>query len=233
MEKQIQMIILPFAGGNSNSFNKLIPFLDARIDVTTIEYAGRMTRRNESYITEYEPFFEDVTSQIAKHRKKEKPYVILGYSLGSVLLYDLLSRGLIDGELLHAFICAKGSLFYRTKSENYVYTSENKFIQDILSLGGTDERIQKNERFLKIYMEPVKADYKIWGQYVFKQGKIPCNATAIYSAKDPVAQGVQEWAKLVEGTIDFYEMGENHFFIYKNWQNVGNIINRHVDKYLK
>ena len=81
-------------------------------------------------------------------------------------------------------------------------------------------------------MKPARADYAIWKQYVFKEGKIPCDVTAIYSKKDPAAYGVQDWSQMVEGAVDYYEMGNNHFFINQYWQRVAEIINEHLEKYL-
>lgn len=42
--KQIQLFLVPFAGGNLYSFKNLDKHLDSRIDVVPIEYAGRGRR---------------------------------------------------------------------------------------------------------------------------------------------------------------------------------------------
>lgn len=230
--KQLQLFLLPFAGGSSVSFKKLTALLDSRIESITIEYAGRMTRRGEPYIDNYECFLMDVAKQIYKQKKSEIPYAVFGYSLGSVLIYDLLSQNLLGGSPVHAFVCAKGSLFDRNKDKDDNERSENDFIQEIAMLGGTDERILKNERFHEIFLRPVKADFAVWEQYVYKEGKIPCDATAIYSEKDPAAYGVHDWSKIVEGSVCYYEMGSNHFFINQYWQRVAEIINEQLKKYL-
>ncbi len=232
MTKKMQMFFLPFAGGNSTSFNKLIPFIDDRVEKFTVEYAGRMTRKNEEYINNYNDFLIDVSEQIHKYREASLPAVLFGYSLGSVILYDLLSSGMVEGQILHAFICAKGSLLKKAESQDYANYPDEKFIKEIIALGGTDERIIQNKRFLSIYMEPVKADYIIWGQYEYKEGRIPCDATAIYSNKDPAARGVHDWTKIVGGTVDYFELGTNHFFINEYWLAVGTIVNNHINKYM-
>lgn len=230
--KQLQLFLLPFAGGSSVSFKKLTALLDMRIEPITIEYAGRMTRRAEPYIDNYECFLMDVAKQIYKQKKFEIPYAVFGYSLGSVLIYDLLSQDMLGGNPVHVFICSKGSLIDRNKDKEYSECSENEFIQEIAMLGGTDERILKNKRFHEIFLMPAKADFAVWEQYVFKEGKIPCDATAIYSEKDPAAHGIHDWSKIVEGSVDYYEMGSNHFFINQYWQRVAEIINEHLEKYL-
>lgn len=169
--KQLQLFLLPFAGGSSVSFKKLTALLDMRIEPITIEYAGRMTRRAEPYIDNYECFLMDVAKQIYKQKKFEIPYAVFGYSLGSVLIYDLLSQDMLGGNPVHVFICSKGSLIDRNKDKEYSECSENEFIQEIAMLGGTDERILKNKRFHEIFLMPAKADFAVWEQYVFKEEK--------------------------------------------------------------
>lgn len=231
MGKQIQMFLLPYAGGSSKSFNRLIQFLDNRIELIPIEYAGRMTRRSEEFIEDYNLFLKDVAQQINKDRNPDMPYILLGYSLGSILTYDLTIHGLIHGELAHVFLCAKGSLRNKT-SVDKKYTDE-EVIKEMKFLGGTDERIFDNERFLSIYMEPVKKDFNIWRQFVYTPGHIFSNATVIYSREDPAAAGVHDWSEIVKGSIEYFDIGHSHFFINENWDTVADIINAHVHQYLK
>lgn len=232
MQKKIQLFLFPFAGGSSGSFRKLEELIDDRIESITVEYAGRYTRRNERFIDNYDFFLNDVLNYIDARRKPNMPYALFGYSLGSVLVYDILSQGLLSGDAKHAFVCAKGSLLNKSASDEYNYKTEEDFLKEIVLLGGTDERILNDSRFLSIYMRPVRADFVIWGQYEYKKGNINCDTTVIYSKQDPATTGVQDWSKIVSGNIDFYEMGTNHFFINEYWHKVADIVNGHLHKYI-
>ena len=90
-KKKIQLFLLPFAGGNSASFKRLTDLLDSHIEVISVEYAGRLSRYKEDYITDYEKFLEDVASYI-HGRRSDLPIAVLGYSLGSVLAFDLITK---------------------------------------------------------------------------------------------------------------------------------------------
>ena len=228
----MQLFILPFAGGNSNSFNKLIPLIDSRIECIPIEYAGRNTRRAVPLIEDYNEFLIDVVNEIKKRKKNEVSYSLMGYSLGTVLLYDILSNKLLNGDLKHAFLCAKGSLKNKSANHNYRDMSDDFFYKEVIALGGVDKRIENNPRFLEIYMRPVKADFKIWEQYNYKSSLINCNCSIIYSEKDPAAQGVYDWCEIIDGETDFFKVGDNHFFINNNERTVANIINRKLNTYL-
>jgi len=231
MSKQIQMFLLPYAGGNSKSFSRLIQLMDNRIEAIPVEYAGRMTRRREGFIKDYNLFLKDVACQINKNRNPEMPYILMGYSLGSILAYDLTIQELIHGELAHLFLCAKGGILNKTSVDNE-YT-DDEVVNEMRFLGGTDERLFQNERFLSIYMEQVKNDFNIWRQFVYKPSYIFCDATIIYSREDSVAQGVHDWSKIIYGDIEYFDIGHNHFFINDNWGIVADIMNDRIAQYFE
>ena len=232
MTNKLQLFILPFAGGDAHSFNRLLPMLNPAIDTHVINYSGRLYRRREGYITDYNDFLIDVANQIKKVKDDSIPYVLFGYSLGSVLLYDLVINKMLQGELKHVFICSKGSLHNKTNVDHSDGYSNDEVIDEMKYLGGTDERILNNPRFLAIYLEPVKMDFNIWRQFIYKPGKIAANATMIYSKLDPAAKGVEDWDYNIEGKTEYFEMGRNHFFIKENWEIVAQIVNNNIKQYL-
>ncbi len=226
MNENIQLFILPFAGGNSGSFSNLVSCLEKEIIPITIEYSGRFARSKDGYITKYDDFLADVANQI-RERRDDKPWALLGYSLGSVLAFDIASAGFADEKLQHVFICARGNLKNQYISQMYAGLNDDEFADKIVELGGFDERLLANKRFLSIFMKPVRSDYIVWSDYLFTDDgrKIPCDTTMIYSASDPLCDGVRAWDDLCTGKTDYYEMGENHFFIRDHYAEMANIIN--------
>lgn len=230
-DKKIQLFLLPFAGGNSLSFHHLTELLDDGIEAVCVEYAGRVSRRREAYITEYKKFLKDAAEYI-NVRRRELPFAVLGYSLGSVLAFELIVKEMLEGKPEHCFLCARGDLKNAGISQRYHELSDEEFTQRVVSLGGMDERILKDKRFLDIYMEPVRMDYKVWSQYRYIESgcRIPCDTTVMYSPEDPLSAGAGEWRKLVSGSIDFYELGKNHFFLNQHYKEMADIINSHLLK---
>ena len=108
MDKTVQLFMLPYAGGNISSFNKLISCLDERIEAITVEYSGRGSRRGEGYITGYEPFVVDIINYIHAHRNTDLPYILFGYSMGSALVYDVIRSSEILATPILVIVCARG-----------------------------------------------------------------------------------------------------------------------------
>lgn len=222
MSKSIQLFLLPFAGGNSSSFNSLSKYIDDEIEVIPIEYAGRGKRIKEGYITEYSQFLNDVVCEIKRKRNKDVLYALFGYSMGAALIYEIASKDLLDSSPVHMFYGARSCI----ASEKFTYMDEDDFVEYSKSLGGFDERLFQNKRLFKLFIHPLKDDYHIAKQYKFSEGSIlRCDTTIFYSENDTPFNAVHGWKELTKGSTEFYEFGDNHFFINNHYLEIASIIN--------
>lgn len=225
---ELQMILLPFAGGNALSFNRLISCLSPEIRCDTVEYAGRGGRRREGFIRDYEAFLDDAAARIAAARDPSLPYVLFGYSLGSALAYDLLRTGRLDSEPRYLIICAREFVAHRHETQTYAALSRDEFVEKILAMGGVDPRLLRDPRFREIALAPLEADYEIWSQYRYRplQKSFAWPLLVFYSQNDTPEEKVRGWSSVTCDGIEFYEMGENHFFIHEHYAEMARIINR-------
>lgn len=228
MKKTIQLFLLPYAGGSSFSFMKMIRFLNPEIEAVSVEYSGRGGRMNEPFIEEYNAFLSDVVRQIRECRNDKLGFAILGYSMGSALAFDICSRKLISDRPIHAFFCAEGSLKTDNQARKYASLSDEDFKEKIVQLGGLDSRILNDHEALDSYMNLIKADHKILGQYEYRYNTVECDSTIIYSTNDPTCVDMQEWAELTTGKTDFFKIGNNHLFINQEYKTVADIINKEL-----
>jgi len=217
--------MLPFAGGSSFSFMKVTRFLDSKIEPITIEYAGRGSRKEEPFITEYNEFVFDVIRQIKKKRKIGLPFSLFGYSMGSTLAFDIASKGLLDDNLIHCFFCAEGSPVKNNPDRQYATLDTEEFIKKILQMGGINERLKANKEAFQDNLNIIYRDHCILGQYRYSGNYCDCNASIIYSEDDWTCTGMEDWKKVIKGSIDYYQMGDNHFFINQCFKDMANIVN--------
>ena len=226
MNKTIQLFLLPYAGGSSFSFMKMMHFLDPQIEAVPIEYSGRGKRKDDPLIEDYESFLSDVVERIKECRKEELGFSIFGYSMGSALAFDICSQELIGETPIHAFFCAEGSLMSDNKARKYASLSDEDFKEKVCQLGGIDARLLKDEVALNMYLKLIKADHNILGQFVYKGSHAECNASVIYSPDDPTCIDMEDWKKIISGDVSFYQVGDNHFFVNQEYKRVANIINQ-------
>lgn len=226
MEKKLQLFCIPFAGGSSVSFHELSGYIDPFVEVIPVAYPGRVKRAHEPFFENIMDLINDVRNQIVENRDSSLPYAILGYSLGTAIAYDLIQYGL-EEKPAYAFLCARASLDLYAETKSFALLGEDAFVHEIQKMGGVDEKILNNRRFLEIYMRPVYADYKLWRQYEYKpeMGKPDTDFTVFYSEEDSPYETVAGWKGLTTGTVDFYEFGHNHFFLFDHAGDMAAVIN--------
>ena len=228
MSKDIQLFILPYAGGSVAAFKRLTSLIDEHIDVITIEYPGRGTRAKEPLATSFESLLHDAIDYCRSRRNPDLPYSIMGYSMGSILAYEVVARGALKDMPKHIIIAAEVSPKDRAlelrKVEN---PTEERIIERARKLGGFDDRLLSNKRFFDIYMKPMMSDYRLFFQYRYSgiSEKINANTIVFYCEKDTPYDDVCKWEDLIDGAFDYHEMGENHFFINQHYEEMAEIIN--------
>lgn len=235
LNKEMQLFILPYAGGSIAAFKKLTDLIDPRIDIITVEYAGRGTRAKETLANSIWDMLDDAIVYCNERREKELPYAIMGYSMGSILAYEMLKKKDIKGLLKHLFISAEVSPNDQAiEGRRIDNPTEERILARACLLGGLNEKMLRNKRFSDIYVRPMISDYRLFFDYRFGEfnEKIKVNTTFFYCENDTAFEDVKKWDQLIEGEFDYYEMGENHFFINQHYEEMANIINCHLKQYL-
>lgn len=225
MDKKAQLFLLPYAGGNAFSFYKLSRFIDSRIEVIPVEYSGRGSRANESLINNYDLFFEDVVSYIKSRRNKELPFSILGYSLGSPILYDIVVNKKLGEDPKYIFFCAEGSLNRIGLEENTSELNQEDFLNKMIDLGGIDERFLQNQELLNNILPIIWNDFSVFTQFRFCNKSVNIDSSVVYSPNDKSCICMDEWKNVVKGNLTYHEIGESHFFLNKQFKEFANIIN--------
>lgn len=229
MEKRAQLFLLPYAGGNAFSFYKVSRFIDSRIEVISVEYAGRGTRESDSLISNYDLFLEDVVSFIKARRNRKLPFSILGYSLGCPISYDIVVNKMLQEDPKYIFFCAEGSLKKIGIEENVVHLNKKTFLSKMIELGGIDERFIENQDLLDSILPIIWNDFSVFTQFRCCNKPINIDASVIYSPKDKSCVFMDEWNEIVKGELTYSEIGESHFFLNKQFREFAQIINSKLE----
>lgn len=224
--KKVQLFILPFAGGSASAFKQLNELINENIEVHVIEYPGRGSRNSEPFCETMESLIADALRQVEEHRDDRLPFALMGYSMGVEVAFDLAQYALKE-KPVHLFFAAREAIYYDTNGHDYALLELPAFMEKIVSLGGIDERILSNKRFLEIYMRPIFADYKLLNRYVYREEKGLLNSglTVFYCEKDTPFLRVRGWETVNKAQTEFFEMGDNHFFINQHATEMAKIIN--------
>ena len=157
--KELQLFVFPYAGGSIAAFRKLTDLINDR--VVTVEYAGRGTRAHETLSDSFESQLEDAIEYCRKRRDDNVPYALMGYSMGSVIAYEVAARHSLPGKLVHLFVAAEVSPKDRALELRRVSNpTDDRILQRAKQLGGIDDRMLGNKRFEEIFIRPMLSDYR-------------------------------------------------------------------------
>ena len=230
----IRIICLPFAGGTTAMYNELEQIVPEEYHFDKIEYAGHGSRRREPYYISFQEMVEDVAKQINSQIKQDDEIVLFGYSMGSIVAYELMAQNLLN-------IYPKGALFASHESPGDCWESmsyhelpENLFFEKIKKMGGfpkCDLELMENKFFYKLHFLPVYMDYKLIGDYkISRMIQLDIPSVFLYSKNDILPDRAQHWMDILGPKGKIIEMGDNHFFINEHALGISNVLREIVER---
>lgn len=207
---------MPFAGGGKHSFDALTPLLADEFEIYVFEYAGHGDRRAE-------PFYEslgDMAKEAAlfvMQRRNSGPYALFGYSMGSLVVYEMFAGNYLTEPPAHFFLASHDSPDSRWEGRQYYGLGENDFIEVLKRMGGLDrldEKTLRNKFFRKLYLEPIRQDYRLLAEYeMSRKVVLPAQATLFYAPADITKERIEKWKPFLQEGSKILAMGEKHFFL--------------------
>jgi surfactin synthase thioesterase subunit len=213
----INLVCLPFAGGNKYSYRCFEKIAPSFLTITTLEYPGRGSRSKEPLMRDIDSLAHDLFGQL-KEIIKDGNYAFYGHSMGG-LLACLVTRKVLDNNFFppgHLFITGTTGPSAHSRSEKKTsLMDKEEFIQELIRLkGGPDEILQNRE--LLDYFEPIlRADFEVSESYLYDE-VAPMNIpiTVITGMEEDMEEAdIRSWQKETNFAIDFKRLPGHHFFI--------------------
>ena len=209
-----QVFCYTHAGGKAAAFSKLKALLPENVEMTAIEYPGHGIRSKEPLIDNWELLIADATRQIKVKRMTGTVPIFLGYSMGSIVAYELMIRGGLSFSPVYFIGLSHGAPDLEWDSKEFYKLDEAAFISKMTEFGGIDEKLIQNPRFLKLFLSPLKNDYHLIGTYPSRYDeKLDCPICFFYSPKDTSKKAVESWAKFTTKGFECHAVGSNHFLL--------------------
>lgn len=230
---QVQLLMLPFGGGNETSYQKFYPLLDSAIVPVTGEAPGKGRRikeplpKNIHLITD--AYFEQWKNTI------REPYAIYGHSMGAYLGHLLIHRFREAGLPLpvHFFVTSKIAPSLNYNKKRSVYTSD-EFINHLRDLKGMPDAILNNPELLNIFLPVVRADFDAIDNYRYQAKPpyaVPLSVMA-GSDEDVPDETLSSWAKESEPGVTFFQrFPGHHFWIFDHLPTLCSHINETLSPY--
>ena len=217
-----KLFCITYAGGTKSFFDGLIRHMPETIDVIPLEYSGHGGRYAEGFYADFQELTEDLAARINDRIEERDEVCLFGYSMGSYGAYEVARQKLLHRPVRHLFTAAhvgpdhNGALFH-----GFGELSDEALIDAISEMGGLDERILKNPRFLKIYLEIIRNDYRILDTHRFDEEhcRVDCPVTMFYSETDTPAIMRSGWARVTD-RVEYIRYEGTHFFLKQHEEEI-------------
>lgn len=234
MSKKVQLFCIPYAGGRKDYFNVIKKYLNPDIEIISVDYAGHGKRKKEDFYPNFDSMVDDMALQFNARWNRESETVIFGYSMGSVVAYEMLAQQKLDFKPIHIFLAANEAPDIEWDSKEVCHLSNEELAEFLVTLGGFgkfDKKMLNNKVFMNMYFNPIVHDYQLLGAYKMSSYmKIDGDVTLLYSSKDIEEDRFMEWKRFVNESSRFYDIGKNHFFMTEYPKEVAEIINQRVSE---
>lgn len=212
----MKLICLNYAGGNLAVFDGIKKHLSHDVELIALDYAGHGSRMKEDFYDSFQAMVEDM-AVVINDNIDEEPYALLGYSMGSVVAYEVVAQKLLKYNPIYMFLASHEAPCEKWDDRLYSDMDDLEFAHYIEAFGGFakfEDKMLGQKFFMKMIFNPIRADYRLLADYSWKsKDNIDIPVSIYYSDKDVPTSHIKKWQKVFDTPIEFVEMGDNHFFI--------------------
>lgn len=228
--KAVQLFCLPYAGGSSFMFEPIQTYMREWIDFIPIEYAGHGLRISEEFYTDFQQMISDVATQIIE-KLNGKPFAILGYSMGSLVAYEVYYEIYKRTERcpIHLFFAAHVPPEFHVRTEELSFTLASQRLEaNLVTIGGGSVKVQHHKELIEMITPRYHADLTLYSNYMYckKENLIEANITIMFSEEDNKNNQMYEWSNYTSKFCLFQKLKGNHFFINTETEEMARILNR-------
>lgn len=226
---KIQLMCLPFAGGNESSYLKFSDYLDSKIEMVSVLLPGKGKRIREKPLTN----IHDIVNEIGEQCKKQinNPYAIYGHSMGALLSHLLVYWLITNGVQLpkHLFLSSYIAPSHH-HSKRRQHLSNEEFISRLKALNGLPKQLLSQPKLLNIFLPIIRADINAIDNYKYtflEPHNIPMSIIT-GSEESGLMESLKDWQLETTAAVKFYRMKGDHFFIFQETALLCQLINKEL-----
>ncbi|MEO0969749.1 MAG: thioesterase II family protein [Cyanobacteria bacterium J06639_18] len=215
-DAQVRLFCFHYAGGGTLSFRNWADELFPGIEVYLIQLPGRERRLMESAFTRIEPLIQELKPAIIPYLKQ--PFAFLGYSMGSLIAFELARSLRRDCKLSpeHLFVCGRRAPQITPTKKPIHELPESEFLQELRCLGGTPEEILANKELMALLIPTLRADFAVLETYnYYDEPPLNFPITALGGLEDTEAsrEELAAWSSQTNADFNLHILPGDHFFL--------------------
>lgn len=213
-----KLIALAHAGGTAGALAPLRSHLPATLEFQLVERPGRGSRHKEPLQTDRPALVRQLCEELAPSVDKDqnRPYALLGHSLGAILAFELahalLARGCRPPSML--FIAATSAPSVRPESFLKHDLSDAELERELRERGGTPPEFFDHPELMELFLPIVRADFRLCDGLSPQGLVLPCPIHVFAGTQDRIPkEDLLPWERETQHAFSLTWFEGGHFFV--------------------
>jgi surfactin synthase thioesterase subunit len=224
----MRLFCFPYAGGSAAVFREWSEQLGSGVEVWSIEYPGRGTRRSEKPFNQLSPLVDALLP--ALRMELTAPFAFFGHSMGSLVALEILERLAMEGgpEAMCFFPSACRPPWCEARRPPTFDLPDPEFIDEVLALGGTPQELLADKSLMELFLPFLRADFRAAQTYSHKMRvKLRCPILVYGGLDDPEVsrEDLGRWQDVCE-TSSVRMFPGDHFYLQSAVESLMQVLSR-------
>jgi len=229
------VVVLPHAGASAYQFGALARHLPSGWPVQCLELPGRGRRVREPFVIDFDTAVTDINNRLAG--LENRPWVLLGHSLGAHLGMALLRRRQAAGQSLPLVFFPSGAVAPSAYAINPVASlPSDTFWEKISQFGGVPDVVLADAEYRQYFETILRHDLALLEQapiYAMPvASRTPATPLAVpvvvlMGDADAAASRATSWQAETGFPLVVEPFAGGHFYLFEAWPAVAEVIVRH------
>ncbi|SFC55680.1 Surfactin synthase thioesterase subunit [Bacillus sp. OV322] len=225
----MKLLCFPYAGAHVNVFTHLKQAVRKKqkdMDVISLIYAGHGKRFSEDAYDSIQENAKDLFQGLVKVLDKDETIMLLGYSMGSLLVYEVAQMLITAGYTVRKLLFMAATPPHKIKIQDEEYTDDDSLLKrcELYGLIKKDQFSSKEMRDL--FLPALRNDILSVNRYnlnncfhyhVFDES---IEISIFQGEADLSVSSLDHWADLTRGIVKKYFYPSGHFFLYDHEEEV-------------
>ncbi|WP_165963991.1 alpha/beta fold hydrolase [Actinomadura sp. KC216] len=231
----LRLICLPYSGGRAAAFKGLAAELPGDVELCAVELPGHGRRLREKPRTCLRPLVEEVTDVLIEQVRP--PFVLLGYSLGALLAFEVareLARDRRPGPAA-LFVAASGAPHRPSTGPQIHDLPKAELVEQLVRLDSSRNAPLEHEDLVDVMLPVVRADLTAVETYVYEPGPpLDCPLVAFGGRDDPSLprSELAAWAEQTAGDFSVILLAGGHFFLHSSQASFARVLTAELERLL-
>lgn len=223
----VRLFCFPYAGGGTRTYLPWANRLPDGVELVAVQPPGRGVLFAQPAFNTMDALVDALFEVMRPYL--DRPYVLLGHSLGSRVAFAWLLKVQAAGLRLPELFIASGSNSPDTVRQKPPLHAlpDAEFIAALRALDGTPAEVLDNPELMALLLPLLRADFQIAEQYRFSgQARLPCQLHVFGGRDDrdvPIAD-LAQWQQFFGHNAQVQTFDGGHFFIETQQQEVLSVI---------